>query len=311
VSWYEAAAYAEFAGKTLPTVYHWYRAAQGTGVFSDMLRLSNFGGQGPAPVGQHQGLAPFGTYDMAGNVAEWRWNAAGDRRFVLGGSWSDATYMFYRENAQPPFSRPANYGFRLVRYSGPPPEKLTGPVELLGRDYARERPVDDEVFRVFPGLYSYPEAELNAAIESVEETEHWRKERIAFDAAYGGERVVAYLFLPRNASPPYQSVVYFPTYVSLIASSIDSAEVRFVDFLVRGGWAVLYPICKGTYERRLKGTQVTGLLLERELVIPWSRDLGRSLDYLEARADIDRERLAYYGFSSGARYGPLLRSSLD
>ena len=28
VSWYEAAAYAEFAGKSLPTVYHWSRAAQ-------------------------------------------------------------------------------------------------------------------------------------------------------------------------------------------------------------------------------------------------------------------------------------------
>ena len=28
VSWYEAAAYAEFAGKSLPTVYHWNLAAQ-------------------------------------------------------------------------------------------------------------------------------------------------------------------------------------------------------------------------------------------------------------------------------------------
>src|SRR4030095_1299203 len=27
VSWYEAAAYAEFAGKSLPTVDHWFRAA--------------------------------------------------------------------------------------------------------------------------------------------------------------------------------------------------------------------------------------------------------------------------------------------
>ncbi len=27
VSWYEAAAYAAFAGKSLPTIHHWYRAA--------------------------------------------------------------------------------------------------------------------------------------------------------------------------------------------------------------------------------------------------------------------------------------------
>ena len=31
VSWYEAAAFAEFAGKSLPTIYHWYTAA-GMGV---------------------------------------------------------------------------------------------------------------------------------------------------------------------------------------------------------------------------------------------------------------------------------------
>jgi formylglycine-generating enzyme required for sulfatase activity len=37
VSWYEAAAYAEFAGKSLPTVYHWYRAAEPS-IFSDILR---------------------------------------------------------------------------------------------------------------------------------------------------------------------------------------------------------------------------------------------------------------------------------
>jgi formylglycine-generating enzyme required for sulfatase activity len=27
ISWFEAAAYAEYAGKSLPTIYHWYRAA--------------------------------------------------------------------------------------------------------------------------------------------------------------------------------------------------------------------------------------------------------------------------------------------
>jgi len=55
VSWYEAVAYAEFAGKSLPSVAHWQRAA-GQGQFSEILKLSNFGGRGAAPVGQHQGI---------------------------------------------------------------------------------------------------------------------------------------------------------------------------------------------------------------------------------------------------------------
>ena len=33
-----------------------------------IVPLSNFGTSGPAAVGSHQGIGPFGTYDMAGTV---------------------------------------------------------------------------------------------------------------------------------------------------------------------------------------------------------------------------------------------------
>jgi len=83
VSWYEAAAYAQFAGKSLPTVYHWYSAAS-MGTESDVLETSNFSGKSPAAVGSHASLGPFGTYDMAGNVKEWCFNSDGKRRYILG-----------------------------------------------------------------------------------------------------------------------------------------------------------------------------------------------------------------------------------
>ena len=35
------------------------------------------------------------------------------------------------------------------------------------------------------------------------------------------------------------------------------------------------------------------------------KDLRRSIDYIETRADIDEERIAYYGMSGGAAFGPL------
>ena len=35
-------------------------------------------------------------------------------------------------------------------------------------------------------------------------------EKVSYAAAYGGERIPAYLFLPKNAKPPYQVVVVFP-----------------------------------------------------------------------------------------------------
>ncbi len=34
--------------------------------------------------------------------------------------------------------------------------------------------------------------------------------------------------------------------------------------------------------------------------------MGRSLDYLETRTDIDTRRLAYYGLSAGAAIAPVL-----
>ena len=43
----------------------------------------------------------------------------------------------------------------------------------------------------------------------------------------------------------------------------------------------------------------------RDVVIQWSKDVGRSLDYLEERPDIDRDRLAFHGLSMGADVGPL------
>jgi hypothetical protein len=69
VSWYEAVAYAEFAGKSLPTVYHWDHAAA-TWALNWIGPVSNFSGKGTARVGSYDGLGPYGTYDMAGNAKE-------------------------------------------------------------------------------------------------------------------------------------------------------------------------------------------------------------------------------------------------
>ncbi|MHC4285123.1 MAG: SUMF1/EgtB/PvdO family nonheme iron enzyme, partial [Planctomycetota bacterium] len=52
ISWYEAAAYAEFAGKELPTIYHWSRAGITAGRYSGTILLhSNFSQKSPASVG--------------------------------------------------------------------------------------------------------------------------------------------------------------------------------------------------------------------------------------------------------------------
>jgi eukaryotic-like serine/threonine-protein kinase len=302
VSWYEAAAYAEFAGKSLPTLTHWYAAA-GRGSFnSQILLFSNFGGQGPARSGSNRGLAPFGAYDMAGNVKEWVWNPSGEKRLILGGGWNEPNYMFQQADALPPFDRDAQFGFRCARYVSPVSEKLTGPVEF-SRGRKNDKPVDDQAYKIFLSILAYDKTDLKAAVDSTTDAPHWRRERVSFQAAYGNERVIAYLYLPKNAAPPYQIVVFFPQNTIGLRTPEEIWPV-LADYIVKSGRALILPVYKGTLERTLTAP-VTGPKQTRDLLVQGIQDLGRSLDYLETRADIDSAKLGYYGFSFGGAMAPV------
>jgi eukaryotic-like serine/threonine-protein kinase len=306
VSWYEATAYSAFVGKALPTMYHWYRAAA-LGRFADILTVSNFGGRGPAPVGSYHGVGPFGTYDMAGNVKEWCSNETDHRRrFLLGGAWNEARYMFADFDARSPFERAPSYGFRLVKYTQPLPPAVTAAVgvETLSGDTRKQSPVDESTFAVYRRQYGYDRTPINAAVEATEGTEAWVKQTVSFDAAYDHERLRAFLFLPRSGSPPYQTVIFFPAADAFLLGSSRDMSLASVGFVIRSGRALLYPVFKGTYERRIPDQM--GQFAERELRIAWSRDLGRAIDYLETRPDVDRTRLAFYGVSAGADAGVIL-----
>jgi eukaryotic-like serine/threonine-protein kinase len=307
VSWFEAAAYAEFTGKSLPTVYHWYRAAH-FGLYSDILQESNFAGKGPAKVGSYPSLGPFGTYDMAGNVKEWCLNSSGDRKYILGGASTDPPYMYQEADARLPFDRSTTNGIRLVKYlnAGPLDENLTAPLSFERADYRNVKPVSDEIFRVYERMYAYDRTPLDAKVESQEDSSpYWRRERITFSATYGKERVIAYLFLPKNISPPYQTVVYFPHSGAQTFHSLEDTQIELIDFLVKSGRALMFPIYKDTYER-LENRPASGTIAERDDTIQQADDLRRSVDYLETRKDIDMRRLAYFGISWGAVLGPIM-----
>ncbi len=303
VSWFEAAAFAEFEERSLPTVWHWLWATDAFGPAA-VVELSNFDGRGPAPVGHHQGLGPFGTYDMAGNVREWAVNASAERRSTLGGAWNEVVYTYRQRYAISPFERPETYGFRLAKYEKPPAPELLRPIERTWRDYSREKPVDDKTFAVYAGLYAYDKTPLEAKAEVVASgSSHWKQERVEYAAAYGGERIPADLYLPTNARPPFQTVVYFPGSGAQTMTRLEAMDRRFLDFIIQSGRAVLYPVYKGTYERRLASGPVRNSSAHRDLVIQDHKDLARSVDYLETRKDVDIGKLAYYGFSWGARDG--------
>ena len=313
VSWFEAAAYAEYAHKSLPTLYHW-NAAAGPYDGPSIIPLSNFAGEGQASVGRYHGMSRSGAYDTAGNVKEWCFNADGaGRRYIMGGAWNEPSYTFNDPDARPPFERSFNFGFRCARYA--PTEataRAAGTVTIVARDYSREKPVSDQVFNAYKSLFAYDKTPLHAVIESVEQSENWKREKITFDAAYGKERMIAYLFLPRKATPPFQTIVYFPGADAMYTRSSQDLTVDPYDFIIKSGRAVIFPLYKGTYERGdglRRGHHMENSY--RDHVIEWSKDLGRSIDYLETRPDIDSKKLAYYGLSWGAALGAVLPAVED
>jgi tRNA A-37 threonylcarbamoyl transferase component Bud32/dienelactone hydrolase len=304
VSWYEAAAYAEYAGKSLPTVYHWWRAAGSGSAYSYMARLSNFGRQGPAQIGSHSGQSPYGAFDMAGNVREWTWNSVEGRRFILGGGWNDDGDMCMNPENLAPFDRSDMNGFRCMRSTAPIPEEARASRSLSPVNRTGVPPITESVFKAYAAMFSYDHADAHGVIEAVEEAEHWRQERVSFKAAYGDERVTAYLFLPKNAKPPFQTIIYVPSIQAKAFRNADYLELNFIRFLMQSGRAVMYPIYKGTYERG-GGRSSGGNIEARDLLVQWGKDMSRSIDYLETRPDIDAKRLAYYGVSYGTYWGPV------
>jgi formylglycine-generating enzyme required for sulfatase activity/dienelactone hydrolase len=324
VSWYEAAAYAEWKGKRLPSVYQWERAArpnktspftstlpwglvsQGT----DVAERANFSGKGVMPVTSMPfGLSPFGALHMAGNVTEWCRNPRPPGFTTRGGSWNDPVYNFGETGSYPPFYSDTSIGFRCVKETRADNQ---GDFGLSVAGYApRYTAVDDAAFEEIRARYNYTRGNLNAEIIERKELPDWVREKIRFPAA-NGQTALAYLYLPRGYSPPYQIIHFIP------AGDVDSGlrpataaiEGRFVS-LIRGGRAVFTVIIEGYQERPRDGELPPQQSPEYvDYLVSRVTDLRRGLDYIGTRKDIDSTRIGLIGPSAGSATG-IVTAALD
>ncbi|HNQ87013.1 MAG TPA: protein kinase [Verrucomicrobiota bacterium] len=323
LSWYEAMAYARFSGKSLPSLHHWDLAAC-LGEAQVIVPLSNLASdrKGLAPVGHCPGIGHTGLYDMAGNVREWCLSPtddSGQARYILGGSWNEPTYLFIAHVSRSPWDRSPENGFRCAQFpqdETAPPARLFDPLpQPAWRDVSNLSPFSDAEFEAVKSLYRYDTRPLNPAVESVEDgSPFWRKEKISFDAAYGGERVIAHLFLPKTQRPPYQTVIFFPGVDAVRTPAFTGLPYgSFTEYIINSGRALLFPIYYGTYERPAGRGRVWNYasVLDtpwayRDWTVLMTKDLGRCIDFLESRRDIDSQRIAYYGVSQGAILGPVM-----
>ncbi|HXY30674.1 MAG TPA: protein kinase [Gemmatimonadaceae bacterium] len=309
VSWYEAAAYAKFVGKSLPTLWHWYRAAT-VQYAASVIPASNFSGNGPVKVGSRDDITAFGTYDMAGNVREWCLNASGADRFILGGGWNDQPYSFTDAFTQPPFDRSPTNGIRLVKYLQADSSfaRASAPMHRSVRDYNKERPASAELVAAYRQAYEYDRSPLNPAMmEKVDEGE-WTRELVSVDAAYPGDRLLIYLYLPKLGVKPYPAIIYYPGSNAIRDNAPKNLQWRSFNFMLKSGRAVIYPVYKGTYQRSDSLYSDVGdrSTFYRDHVVMWGKDLRRAIDYAETRPELGLDHLAYYGVSWGGQMGGLM-----
>jgi TolB-like protein/dienelactone hydrolase len=319
VSWFEAVAYARFRGKELPTIYHWYRAALNyfETVFPlspAIIKQSNFGGEGTAPVGKFRGLSSVGAYDMGGNAREWLANAEGELRWIAGGGWNQVPYMMPQGDFLSPFDRSPINGFRCIvnAEDTPTPPALAAPTqELAMAESMQQQAVSDEVYEIFKDQFGYVRQDLEPRLLSSREWPHWREEKIHINSPYTADGMELLLLLPGGGEHALQALILMPGSDAFTpGATIEGYDWEdyepSVATVLHSGRAIVLPTWENAFSR---GRRWTGDPVEepeayaeftRNRILHWRQDLGTTLDYLETREDIDTDRIGFLGISLGA-----------
>jgi formylglycine-generating enzyme required for sulfatase activity/dienelactone hydrolase len=318
VSWYEAVAYAAYRKKSLPTVHHWRWAAD-TDQPGLMSALSNFSGQGPSSRGTWDGIGRFEVYDLAGNVKEWCLNEGKTvDRCLCGGAWDESEYKFRFTDFASPWLRKATIGFRCVKYASETPEKLTmAPLPPLAPELNKLQRQTIETLTDRGLRFANNEVPFDAKVtqtDAPDPSPHFRHEVVRITAGYDDERFDVHLFLPREGEPPFETVVWSPgmgvwARAEKFPSALEAQDNQYIAPLLKSGRIVCQPIYMGTFERS-NGIPVTKQFQEdpiqaRADFIKIVKDTSRTVDYLMTRADVDPDRLVYFGLSMSAMQGPI------
>ena len=313
VSWYEAVAYAQFVGKQLPSRDHIQYVSGGFWVVQEMMGSSHLNANGSRERTQELGENLWGVRDIYGNAREWCYNRVGeDLRSIIGASFDDEDYLANDfRTGRSPFDRSGGNGFRCIQSVNFPNYQGAIYRPILDRNlrnFTKEKPVSKEVFEGYLNFFVYDKREVQPKMVYSREERYWTREKVKIETPSGKEQMAIYVFLPKNASPPYQTILYWPgATANRVVDSEEFLEIGQVDFFVKNGRALIMPIFTGTYERRRSAQNncQDRRMCERNNRIIRIKEVRKALDFIESRPDLDEARIGYVGKSWGAWVGPI------
>ena len=317
ISWYEAVAYSRFRHLSLPTIHHWVRAAlgpfeNGGEIAPAVAAESRFLADGPIEAHREVGLGPWGTFNTAGNAREWVWNFVGDEAAALGGTWSDSREVYKQLLTAAPMSRSQDLGLRLMKSFEPVPNEVLAAIPSpIDDKVAKREPISDDAFALMRYQFTVgARTPTHVEVNRFAESDLWVAEEVLLSFAED-EVLSVYVFLPRGHHGRLQPVLFgLPGTAGIAQPNREVIEMLpQTDLIVAGGRALVIPIWDDHYQRAHPPTTDLGAFADRyrrEAVL-FFQDGVRTIDYLATRADIDADRLGYWGISFGSvNIGPPL-----
>ena len=315
ISWFEARAYANYRKQELPNIHQWIYASKTYAniLDSEVMKNGNFNSDFTKPVFDDLGSLD-GINNIGGNVKEWTINKSGsnkDKFTAAGGSYLEPSYQFVGQNFQNPSDRSIGNGIRLVKNLSKDGDYSLDDYSISQRIFRNiddEPKISDEMFNYYRSQFNYSAKNLNVETEFIKSNNNnYSVESFSMDPAYiSKEKLSGFIIYSNKATKKHNPVIVFPHGGSLRSTNLDIIPARLIrtfSYLLDEGYAIIYPIYSGLYNRSRNNECVNDQVFCRNnSVIRKGKDYKLVIDYLETRSDFNFKNLSYYGTSMGAIY---------
>lgn len=312
VSWYEAAAYAQFRGMRLPTARHWARAALGIDennwpLAAALLPAANIDGTAPLPVTASDAVSTWGALNLIGNVREWTATSNNESKVTAGLGFRGPEWAYAFPGLSLPMERNSEQGFRLAKY-----DAITDDIVFDSDAMLPVVPdVSDTEYEEIRAMFDYAAGTITPAmtrrLTSTRETD-WIREKYLIESDALHEPLPVIIFRPAGNPDPLQPVIYLPpgsSYTGQFPSDEITLDRFDIDFVVESGRALVWPIIAGTHERYKPRPRLTRQQLEKR----WLRgkrlrraEIGAVIDFLENDPAFAGDKVSVLAASFGATF---------